>query len=54
MPDQIPTFLSLRVANNFLLMIYNALNYTNSAIKNQRNEHILYIVVRKYNIEPLP
>jgi len=25
-----------------------------SAIKNQRNEHILYIAVRKYNLEPLP
>jgi len=34
-------------------MIYNVLNYTNSEIKNQRNEHILYIVVSKYNLEPL-
>jgi len=25
-----------------------------SAIKNHENEHILYIVVRKYNLEPLP
>ncbi len=47
-----PDLLSLRVANNFLL-ICNIFNYTNSAIKNQRNEHILYIVLHKYNLEPL-